>query len=861
MEIGDEKPDLKTNDTPIVEDAEVIKSEPVKEKEKEKVIPSNKKEVENPKKPKQEVGVNGQLNDTKQAGRDIIINSTNYFTTEGEKQEASDKQEEIDEKNNIYKPQLITTPPKTIYKKYSNDRVSTIKYELDENPILIINSLDKDILYAAQHLLVEQLGGYNQEYQVFALPFLGNTKNLEIKDVIDLEFGLGRNTITFIEPHDSFFSKIDGNHASSIRKSLSNKNNLLVCLISKSQEEIDENFGYLKKEYQYWHIPFIDEMITHKFGHEAIPIIEKIKNTKSYHLKEEVVYKQIKSKLTEQNEAFLEFIDTLDEVIENDYEKRLQNLRKTFDDGDEIVRTVLFVSSFFTHLDFEEFNNVVNHLLGGQTSNNEKPIIGNKNVVTLLKTTPLLNEWVNHLFTTSIALKDKWERNSSTILKSCTLQYISVIENVYSVEFEIADLKADLRKYIENRYFPFVFSSYKKIHKLGLLFNLKLSDRLSKSIIFLTIYYSKYEKDYYNENWLIHIVNDIWKNLQAESLVEALKNADSDNENHWETFFKLVKNSENTKTAFNIRLATLIEEMFKQDADYFRPIVHQFLINLINNQEYQKIVLDIVLAISKKLEHKFEFDTGKYLKHLFNQVNVNDTGLILETYNGLFETFDIDDLKTYLAKWLPKSMEEVDENNHKLFAVIFQFDYTIISILQTEDKFIGEYRTNFSILKDLDKGNEALAKSIKWILDDKMEKAMSKTIAKQIITGRLRHFPHLKELNLDNYKFDSIAWLSDLIEFWFIILYGTEPNANHSEEQKTYIDLYIKTIKKQFNPIKFRSLKEKLAFKRKIYGNQISHKNSEIDDTKDREKKKELLAQKVHIKNMRVILEILRKQL
>lgn len=826
----------------------------------------------------------GDGNNIISSGGDTIQQNINIFTKPHSGKE-NKKEEEKERKINKYDADLVTRDIPTIYKNYKNKELEFKHEELLRSRIMIINSLDKHVLYAIQNILINEIGGYGKNYDIYALPFLGQAQNLELKDLKYIKIGKGRRFMLLLAPHDDFFSEVDRNHVESIKKSLLDKNILVVCMISKAQEEVDKEFPFLSKEYVYWHIPFPNEMIASEFGIEGKPLIQKVKESKSYQYKEEVVYKKLSEKIKGYKEEFKTYVENLDENIDDDYEQQLNKLKKTFDTGDKITKVVLFVSSFFTHLDFREFNFVITKLLEGKVSKASSTNKRNKKVAALLEATPLLHQWVDQVLVEDVYLIDKWKDESSDILKRCSLQHTSILENVYSIEFALTGLKVDLRAYIEEKYFPFVYHSYEQINQLQLLFNLDLRNRLVKSILFITVYYSRYERERYDENWLINIVDDFAKFLDNKyGQKKGRTQTHFEDRNVLEIlgalYEELQRLEERKKLnkiikAFNQRLADLIEEMFSQDTNYFKRIVDQFLIHLINIRKFQKVAIEIVLTISKNLEHKFEFDTGKYLKHLFNQAKGNDS-LLIGTYYALFASFNIEALKEYLESWIPESTDEIDEGNHKLFAVIFQLDYTILGIVTLEDKYLGEFPTTFPLLQNLDQKDNPLSKCIRWLLDDRMEKAMSKDIAKHIISERLKNYfgefvDSFENNDPNNFDYEAIKlqWISTLIEFWFIILHGLDTTTPQSPEQKDYQDQYINVIKEELSAAQLKKVKNFLMAKKKDYGDIISNINQDIisntnhptTNTTNRDRRQELKETKSSVKNLRTILDTLRNHL
>jgi hypothetical protein len=724
--------------------------------------------------------------------------------------------------------------------------------KLNEKRFLIINCVDNKILNGLQNRVVKYFGGYNGAYEIRSLSYKKiNDESDEIESLglsifKDRQVGSGRKTITFIEnPSIPFIKNIHfgANYFNNFITHLKDNEMMIVCLMSNSKNEINKELSDFRR--YILGVPFLEPFIKKYFEEEedALRIIKKINESKlQRNFSDRGLYERLKEELEERYNEFENFIDEDNEVIlknESDY----QLLIEAFNSKDRIKKIVLFVGAYFKNLNYRDFEAIVNFFLEGDTEIIKKKRKGKKKKRE-----------------EEVSLKKRWHDKDDKILDKCQLVFIEH-NGEHIMQFEHVDFQGRLKKHIKKKGMPIVQKQLDKIKKANLLFNFdfNISNRLMSNIIHLFIESTKYEIDIYNKDWLIGLVLQLKNVLEKHEQVSLNLSGDS-----YTQFIELLKLMEKgsrlnqLKKQFFRRLVELIHEMFEQDFDRFKKVVDEFIQGLID-KNLGKFSLEIVLEIFRTLKRDERFDTKKWLQHILHQEK--DQQIREDTYKSMVKIFELDELKEIMDSLLPEK-EGMIKNNLNAFAIRFQIDYCRETILSYDQSRVGIIPTEyelFSQLEDTDsQKNKELAEILEWIYDEKTDYVFEK------------YFANLKNWN----KTDFMA---EVIEIWFVILYGLEPLSPVPPGKKLLIEnllqLIIKSagIKNSRQIVKYWVTKipnayggaieeesQKLAgeTERTRHGNEVIT----VNIVKSRKEKEEILNTINDIKNRRSVLKILIKE-
>ncbi len=734
----------------------------------------------------------------------LIIN------TNAKKEEKSKIDKDVENKKNDRKEEV-----KDLTELVKSDiiEISEIDYpdfekhceKLNERRFVILNCVDDKVLYGLQNRVVKYFGGYEDSYEIRSLSYNKIREEYEEIESLGLslfkerKIGSGRKTITFIEnPTISFIKSIHlgVNYFQNFISYLKEKDMIIICLMSQSKNDINKDLFDLRR--YIINVPFLESFIKRYYEDEedAQRIIKKINESKlQRNFTDRGLYDILKEELEERYSDFEHFINEDNKVISKN-ESEYQLLISAFNSKDKIKKIVLFVGAYFKDLNYRDFKLMVDFFLEGET----EIIIKDK------KNKKKKRE-------EEVTLMKRWSDKDDKILGKCQMVF-NEHNGEHIMQFEHVDFQEKLKKHIKRKGMPIVQKQLDKIKRANLLFKFEsnLSNRLMSNIIRLFVESTQYEIDIYNKDWLIGLV------LQLKNVLETHEQESIDfSKNSYEQFIELLELMEKNnrlaqfKKQFFRRLVDLIHEMYEQDFNRFKKVVDEFLQGLID-KNLGKFSVEIILEIFRKLKRDERFDTKKWLQHILHQEK--NPQIREEAFSAMMKIFDMDELKEIMNSLLPEKEGEI-KNNLNAFALRFQLEYCRETILRFDQSRIGIIPSEYELLSQLESKDSLKSKELEevlgWIYDDKTDYVFEK------------YFDYL--------NWNKTIYMGEIIEIWFVFLYGLKPISPLPSENKVAIDNFLQLIIKSAGVKKARQLVKYWVTKMSNgYGAAIAEESQKLKD-------------------------------
>lgn len=455
------------------------------------------------------------------------------------------------------------------------------------------------------------------------------------------------------------------------------------------------------------------------------------------------------------------------EQTENDFLSQIEQMMR-FGDSNEniIVKTVLFVASFYPKLKISDFNQLVRFWLRieGQTSTGNS--VGNISDETKL---------------TQITLEQVWKNKQEFFNEKCNLVFKRNDLNIGIIDFENSNYGAFVKERFESKSFGYV--------------NDKVLDILSASLVLYPFsevislqscrVLSDYSSGYPNEiedlliNWLLYVFTELENVENKEEKIRNLRN-------ELMQYFGIIdfdKSDKVTRTEkeyfYYNRLAGLFRTML-WDTSLKTTITKAF--NKLLHSGCHKSVLELI----KRLDDAPNFDESYWLRQLFERGNSSTQE---ETKAYLFNRLiylQVEEVFEVLEEWLPKEVSQSNSYSGVNRASLeLLLDYYAYQTGKFDKQLYGGNPSEFLLFnyENKDLANEVLDKTIKYLLHP-----LNETITKEI--------PH-------------IYYAVFMLEIWWEILYERKNTLEEKTEELEFKNTYLTNYE----------LKESLLERINLYAN------------------------------------------
>lgn len=409
-----------------------------------------------------------------------------------------------------------------------------------------------------------------------------------------------------------------------------------------------------------------------------------------------------------------------------------------------IIRTILFIVSFFPDLTTNDFNDLVSKWLKNEPEITIEDSAKNNSENTILIKTPLSEIWKS---------KSRFFTERCFLLQSKDDQGKRVI-NFYNEMY--AKL---IKKQLENHYWAFVDEKVSEILQMRLIFH--PSDNIaSQSAAILAEYLPGNEENFIDWLlWVFNVLND--EEARAENIRQILGIRDLDG------------NVEETgkKYFYYQRLAKLFRAILRDSS--LKTTVSNIMQRLIEDGCFQS-----ALILVKRLQYEPNFDESYWLRQLLERGDGNTKREIKKyLFNSLINT-DTNDAFNKLKEWLPQenspSANYSQMNKAALELLIRYYSYQINAF---DEKLYGLEPTQFPL----------------FIFE-------SKSFANEQLDLLVKYLLHPLNLRLKLEGMPYIYYAAFLLERWSRILcknnlsIGTTTNNSETISNKEILNILLKKV-------------------------------------------------------------------
>ena len=643
--------------------------------------------------------------------------------------------------------------------------------QLEKDRILIVNSFDVGTLSLfPSTLLVNRQLMVSEKRILF---FKGNNltrQDLSVDTLVYQKIGKGNHNLLIIHLFDSgaqyFIDSLFECNATEyikyIKRELNTKGRMLLILIErklflKTFKEKKEDFAFPPK-----YIDFLSHVL--KKYHYSVNDIKKIQVE---------INQQRNQGLWGKSD--IEFYDHVIQYLRNhefdeqikarkDKDAYLKNMKgrnasALIEDDDPIKKKLLYTAAFFQGISHYEFDIILNLLLGTQ-----KSLVQEKMIKTNEKGEKELVE-----IPAEVLLKETYRRNADKMLKECCLKVTRNDDGARLVTFSTANLKDDVKTYLENNHFSFLTNQFQIIQDSALFFDPKASLVLLEEIINLFVEMFSSEPERYGKSWLFRIVSTLRQDSQSINV--DIESTGNEYEFLEQVLAQLVEKEKIHRLVFD-RLADLLREMLNHLS--LKGMVDTFLEQLISAGEHE-ITLRLVLGLAQRLRFAPHFNQLYWLKQLLDR---GDKDTRDNAYGVLLREAKQSNIRIYeflseVKSWLPEHDRPVE--NYSMsngYALRFLIDYSYLSVANLNNQHYGHWPSKYSLFANLDVNSA----SVKF----------------EILVSWLFH-PGLRYFENEGKENAISSIIGKILLDWSSILVGYGENSTNPEAKKIF-DIFMKKI-------------------------------------------------------------------
>ena len=418
-------------------------------------------------------------------------------------------------------------------------------------------------------------------------------------------------------------------------------------------------------------------------------------------------------------------------------EDKFIKLKTSFQQGNDIENTLIYVATFFEGLSPYEFNQVISILLKDKKTivSVEKDILTDQGEVKTLKENEQKN--VLDIWTESLGKPDEY-------LHKCYLRSVET-KGTRVIDFVPSALRSSMKSYLKDHQPLYVDN----LLELAQSFMFHPSVEVAKGGLGILSEAMITHPNIYNEEWMIY------------HLIEKLITREKINIDSGLHLFEQILNHLNQleilkreKFIFE-RISGLLYFMLENKV--LRPIVHRFLDKLLMQHKHYKVVI----AVIENLRHVKEFDDLYWIKRLFD--NSNEEQTIVKAYKLLYgklksSGFQVHENLSELYSWLPRPELTPDRYSPSSKAALsILVDYCSDTISSISEQDYGRYPSRYLLFRAFREGDvgKKFHKIFNWLFH---------------VTGD----GTLAISSILNSDTDTMGLIGSFIAEWYAILAGLE---------------------------------------------------------------------------------------
>ncbi|HEV3390094.1 MAG TPA: hypothetical protein VG057_13845, partial [Solirubrobacteraceae bacterium] len=342
--------------------------------------------------------------------------------------------------------------------------------------------------------------------------------------------------------------------------------------------------------------------------------------------------------------------------------KPSESLLTRLDDERGIHATVIYIASYFPGISPQDFNTLVEILLGERTVQLEEAVqLRDERGETQTRRQKVIHKLI-----------DLWRRNPDVFLKEGGLEAGPAPDGTHAVDFSPPDLRDELKTLLETRFPISLASAFARLQQVNLLFAPGVSATVVENLIHLSVERTLADPTYYGERWLLAFAASLSQRVGAEEV-----SGDPS-----EMLLAIVGqlHDEILRRHVYSRLAQLIREMLRHQR--LLPTVRAFFETLFAWHRDDG-ALAILLELVKRLRFAPQFEPFHWLRRLLDEAaaeGAERTYLVLlelaaESGTRIFDLLDA------IRGWLPEDAREPERYSpSNRYALRFIADYSHFSI-------------------------------------------------------------------------------------------------------------------------------------------------------------------------------------
>lgn len=423
--------------------------------------------------------------------------------------------------------------------------------------------------------------------------------------------------------------------------------------------------------------------------------------------------------------------------------------------GDEIIRHLCFLGTYFSDLSIIEFRQLASVFL----SNKKKKIKEEKRIEKKDDTVEITEE------EKEIHCLEYWRENADDLLRKARLRAVRDEEGKKTIGFEEPYLSDSFKKYFEKE-FPTYFTD--EFHFLfyhqNIFFDLSTPDSIIENFIELYADIAFSEPKYYGEEGLLYLTLKT-SNIQIEI-----------REDHGvEEFLNQLQEQIVISNEGFSRIARIIVGMLEYPQ--LKIVIDNYFNRLIESGRLQRLALNVI----EFLRFSPNFDKFYWFRQLIDRGAKETRENCFKSLIRLVQNSPSSKIYSHLdtlRSWRPEpGRENLSLSNY--YSLCFILDYSIATINDIEPEEYGLWPTKYPLFSSLishssEDAVEKIQLLVEWLFAPHLEEACRKVTV---------------VIAIEAIEFDFV--IASIIEQWYqILMSGDEPHA----EAKLLADLLLEKL-------------------------------------------------------------------
>ena len=462
---------------------------------------------------------------------------------------------------------------------------------------------------------------------------------------------------------------------------------------------------------------------------------------------------------------------------------------RVFEKQDDLVLSLVFLVTYFPDLTVNEFRELVDTILEGETEKVEAPAEKEPTVANIISLAPVTS-LVPATATTekpaaskgkTISLTEKWRSAPDTFLQKAGIRaFYSESIGIEIIDFEDGNFRAKCKAYLESHYFITVQKLFDKLFfEERQLFVWKENSRVFASLVNLAGYFASKDPDYYCIKLLL--VSTIGINKDAEELWH-----------YMESKFELEEFKKNSLG----RVSKLIIGMLEYTRLF--PKVNDFFSELIKWKQY-----GAVLELLSKLPSGSPIDVLNWIRYIINNGPCNTKVLALDyLVKRVLRTSAGEVLPNLNTIWSWVTRNEKIVSFDSYFGLVSIVTYLSKAIYQLPYESYGKWPSEFHLFKNGEQENEwneRVELLFKWITHKELEKRC------HLMATENKDHDIEPDRVIELAGIDIVAWQAATIEELYLIIHGLQPQP---DVEVPCINSMYEKVKKYFDAITIGKIRE-----------------------------------------------------